>query len=305
MTGFITDARRRLCICLFAMMSIFSFSCSSAPTEIRTRIALAGSGTDSVYVIDKVSQKVVMVIALPERDAECNSVEVDKNESVLFSYRRGARLVSKHGNVVWDMVRENEAEEVQTASVIGNGQYLLGVCGHPSKLIEVNVDGNKTKIIKFETKIDNTHNQFRQVKKAKNGNYLVPLMGRNETLEIDGNGDVVKIYPVGGFSVVELIGGNLMISTGGKIVEISRESGDVVTQLNVPKGSFITEANFLPNGNLLVSNWQGHNVETAQLEWMLVEIDNKGMGAVVWEFKDNSRIKNVSALHQYDAVLDQ
>lgn len=274
-----------------------------AQPRMNTRIALAGSGYDSVVVIDKTSKKVVMKIALPERDAECNSVEIDKNGSILFSYRRGARLVSRHGLVVWDFVRDSENDEVQTASIIDTG-YLLGVCGNPSKIYEIDGDGNKTKIVKFDTGIANPHSQFRQIKKAKNGNYLVPLMGREELLEVNEAGVIVSKIPVGGFSVVELSDGNLMVSTGVKVVVVDRKSGQTIHEVPSPKSSFLTETNLVKGKRgLLMSNWQGHNEHDAEKEWMVIEIDS--VGKVVWEYKDDSAIKYVSALHQYEALVDE
>lgn len=274
-----------------------------AQPRMNTRIALAGSGYDSVVVIDKASKEVVMKIALPERDAECNSVEVDKNGSILFSYRRGARLVSRHGLVVWDFVRDNENDEIQTAAIIDNG-YLLGVCGNPSKIYEIDKDGNKTKVVKFDTGIENPHSQFRQIKKANNGNYLVPLMGRDELIEVNDKGEIVATLPIGGFSVIELSDGNLIVSAATKVVVVDRETGQILHNVPTPKSSFLTETNVVKGKKgLLLSNWQGHNGHYADKEWMVIEIDSTGK--VVWEFTDDSDIKYVSAIHQYDAVVEE
>lgn len=272
-----------------------------ASKEVRTLVAMGGSGSDTVVVVDKLTKAVVMKICLPELDSECNSVEVDHNGSVLFSYRRGAQLVSRYGDIIWDIVRDNDTDEIQTASIINDG-YMLGICGTPSKIYELDKSGNKRKIVRFDTGLERPHSQFRQVKKAKNGNYLIPLMGKSELLEIDSVGAVVARLPVGGFSVVELNDGNLMVATGKEIVVVDRKSGDVIKSIIAPKGSFYTEVNVLNNGNLMLSNWQGYRSKDTDLEWMAAELD--AAGNVVWEYKDNSCVKNVSALHQFEGVVE-
>lgn len=243
-----------------------------------------------------------MKIPLPERDSECNSVEVDENGSVFFSYRRGARLVSRHGLVVWDFVRDNDSQEVQTATIIDGG-YMVALCGHPSMIYEIDNRGNKVKKISFETGIESVHGQFRQVKKAKNGNYLVPLMNGKELLELDSLGGVVAKLPVGGFSVVELEDGNLMLPGKGKIVVVDRKSGDLIREIDAPKSSFLTEVNVLPNGNLLLTNWQGYRKKDTPSEWLAIEMDRDGK--VVWTFDDESKIKRVSAICQYEGLVEE
>ena len=281
-------------------MALVCLCCTSVDTPKSTKIAIAGSYCDSIFIIDKATQKIERRLSLPEGDRECNTVSVDKNGSILFSYRRGARLVTKDSIVVWDIQRLNESEELQTAQITDNG-YMVAVAGSPSYISETDLMGNKLTMTKFDTGIKDHHSQFRQVIKAKNGNYLVPLMGNHQVWEINIKGDTINKFNVGpgAFCVEEQADGNLLIVAAGKVSVYDRETTKELKVLATAKdlgAAFLTQASILPNGNLMVSNWQGHASENDQ--WQLKELDTSGN--VVWEFKNPKSLKFISAFHIFE-----
>jgi len=294
----------RYSIPLIALVAValIRLCCADADKEAlpRTKIAIAGSYCDSIIVIDKLTQKIERRLPLPIGDRECNSVSVDENGSILFSYRRGARLLSKDSLVVWDVQRLSEQEEVQTTQIIEGG-YLIAVCGSPAYIAETDKLGNKHKIVRFDTSIKDHHSQFRQVSKAKNGNYLVPLMGNKQVWEINDKGETVKIFNVGpgAFCVEEQKDGNLMIVAAGKISIYDRATTKEIKVLTTAKklgAAFLTQASLLDNGNLMVSNWQGHSDNDNN--WQIIELDPEGN--IVWEFKNKKSMKYVSAFYVFE-----
>lgn len=281
-------------------MALTCLCCTNVEKETRTKIAIAGSYCDSIIVIDKITKKIEKKLPLPMGDRECNTVSVDENGSLLFSYRRGARLLSKDSLVVWDIQRLNEEEEVQTALIIDDG-YLIAVCGTPAYIAETDRRGNKLRIIKFDTGIKDHHSQFRQVKKAINGNFLVPLLGNNQVWEINDKGETVKTFNVGpgAFCVEEQKNGNLLIVAAGKVSIYDRETTEEIKILTTAKelgAAFLTQATLQDNGNLMVSNWQGHSENTDN--WQIRELDTNGN--IVWEFKNKNAMKYVSAFHIFN-----
>ncbi len=281
-------------------MALVCLCCTNVEPAKTTKIAVAGSYCDSIFIIDKQTQKIERRIALPDGDRECNTVSVDDNGSLLFSYRRGARLLSKDSLVVWDIQRLKENEELQTAQIIDGG-YLIAAAGSPAYIAETDKRGNKITMTKFDTGIKDHHSQFRQVVKAKNGNYLVPLMGNHQVWEVNAKGETVKKFDVGpgAFCVEEQKDGNLLIVAAGKIAIYDRESLKEIKVLATAKqlgAAFLTQASIMPNGNLMVSNWQGHAAKNDQ--WQLKEID--GNGKVVWEFKNPDALKFISAFYIFE-----
>ena len=274
--------------------------CTTVEKESRTKIAIAGSYCDSIIVIDKITQKIERRLPLPLGDRECNTVSVDENGSILFSYRRGARLLSKDSLVVWDIQRLNEKEEVQTARIIDGG-YLIAACGSPAYIAETDRLGNKHKITKFDTGVPDHHSQFRQVIKAQNGNYIVPIMGKNQVWEINDKGETIKTFNVGNgaFCVEEQKDGNILVVAAGKVSIYDRATTEEIKILATAEklgAAFLTQASVLDNGNLMVSNWQGHSDNKDN--WQIIELDTNGN--IVWEFKNKEAMKYVSAFYIFN-----
>ena len=58
---------------------------------------------------------------------------------------------------------------------------------------------------------------------------------------------------------------------------------------------FVAEMNKYHNGNVLISNWNGHSKDKNQPK--LVELDAKNQ--VVWTLAPNDEIKNISAVYSF------
>ncbi|GAB1359178.1 hypothetical protein MASR1M31_09590 [Porphyromonadaceae bacterium] len=156
------------------------------------KIVVAGSGMDKIVVLDKQSGQIDWNYPLPE-GGECNSVAVDKKGDLVFAYSKGAKLVTATKKIRWDYV-VSAGEELHTATTLPDGGYLLGICGNPSRIVELDKKGTPRKQITFDTGIKNPHGQFRQIKKSKTGTYLVPLMGKPQLLELSPEGDLLRSY---------------------------------------------------------------------------------------------------------------
>ena len=272
--------------------SVMLFSCGPKAAVPQDKMLIAGSFWDTIAVVNKTAGNTIeWKYGLPA-GSECNSVEIVPGGDVLLSYKKGARVIKRDsvGTIVWDFTDVADTAELQTATRLADGGYLLAICGTPMRIIELDSTGtNVRKEVKYDLGIEPAHAQFRRVAKASNGNYLVPIITTGKVLEIKDDSTLVMEYNVGGnpFSVQELADGNLLVALGDghSVIEIERAGGNLVRKIDTVTGvplHFVAQTQQLANGNTLISNWQGHLPAAEQTAVQLVEIDPAG--AVVWSY---------------------
>ncbi|MCC8154997.1 MAG: hypothetical protein LIP01_12860 [Tannerellaceae bacterium] len=80
------------------------------------KIAVAGSGNPFIHIIDKNTGQVEWIHPLNEGE-ECNSVAITREGHILYSYSKGARLITRDHAIIWD-IKGGEGSEVQSASIL-------------------------------------------------------------------------------------------------------------------------------------------------------------------------------------------
>ncbi len=153
-----------------------------------------------------------------------------------------------------------------------------------------------------------SHAQFRQVNKNKQGNYLVPLFATSEIREISPSGQLLKSVKVDGnpFSVAALDNCNYLVACGDAhcFIELNFETGDIVRKVNandIEGAQLFFVAQLLPkrDGGLYICNWQGHDGEAAKGHYpQLIEIN--GAGKMVWDLNDNATFGMISSICPID-----
>lgn len=283
------------------LMLIFS-SCE----EPAKHLLLGGSGWDKIAIVNKKTKAIEWEHPL-EKGWECNSVAFTHDNNILFSYSKGAKLITLDHEEIWDIPAPDGCE-MQTARVLPNGNYLLAWCGNPARIMEVGHDGEIISKTDFHTGIEQPHAQFRQVNRNKRGNYLVPLFATSEVREISPDGSTVKSIKVAGnpFSVAGLDNGNHLVACGdaGCFVEMNLNSGEELRRVNandIEGARLFFVAQLMPkcNGGLYICNWQGHDGEAASGGHpQLVEISPAGK--VIWSLNDNATFGMISAICPID-----
>lgn len=288
---------KRIFLIILSLLVVCSCTTAKSP-----KFLIAGSGSDSIAVLDRETKTIEWSIAIPE-GGECNSAMVTAENNVLFSYSKGARLVDFNGNTIWDFPKEEENQEIQTAIQTADGGYMLAACGFPAKFIFLNSKGEKLSETQFDTKIRGRHSQFRQVRFSKYGTILIPFMGNGYVFEIDHDGVVLNQFRAGGglFSLEELSDGNLLVSGGSGVAEFDRNTGTKLNQIvrdSLPgvKFSYPTQSQRLPNGHTILSNWQGHDQNPNQAA--LVELDSNGQE--VWVYEGCPTVKFISSVYYFE-----
>ena len=266
------------------------------------KILVAGSGNPYVSLVDKHTGKVEWQHAL-EKGEECNTGALTKDGNVLYSYKKGAKVVKWNHEVVWDY-RVSDGMELQSATLLRNGGMLLGICGNPAQFVELDKKGKETNKVTFDLGVTKPHSQFRQVFQLKNKNYLVPVMAKQAVMEIDRKGKLVAEHDISGgaFSSLELRDGNLLLPCGDKhyYIIVDRNTGKELKRVTSDdiKGAsfwFVAQVLQLNNGNLLICNWDGHTRGAVVDVPQLIEID--GDGKVVWTLNNKQDIDKVSAAY--------
>ena len=279
--------------------------CTNALFSTESYLLMSGSGSKKISIAEKESKKEIWNHPL-EKGQECNCVSMNANAEIIYSYKHGAKLVSLDHQVIWDYPTE-VANEIQCAIALPDGGYLLGICGKPSKIVELDKKGKVRKEISFETNLEKAHSQFRNITKLKNGNYLVPFFGKSILSELDKEGKTVKTYQSEGtvFAALELENGNFLVSCGDahQYMLISRATGEVIEKVKDKDIAgvnllYVAQIVQLKNGNRLICNWDGHCKDKNVNEPQIIEIDtNKN---IVWSLNDKLNFGKISSLKVID-----
>ena len=190
---------------------ILVLCCSCVKKE---KLLIGGSGWQYIAIVDKSSGKIEWKHELAPGE-ECNKVEMTPKGHILYAYKQGARLIDRKHQIIWDY-KAQEGEELHFVSHLETGDYLLAICGHPARIVELDKDGNPVKEITFNTAIPEVNNQFRQILKTPQNTYLIPFIGKFKISEMNENGRILKTVLCGGtpFSVKLIDEGNWLVSGG-------------------------------------------------------------------------------------------
>lgn len=288
---------------IISLIFILCLSCLTTYAQ-REKIAIAGSYASNIIIIDKETKKVEWSLPLPfaaNEGGECNSITSMPDGSILFTYKKGARLVKRSGEIVWDFPRPNDNQEIQTAIATKDG-FMLALCGNPSKFIFLDKQGKQISETSYECGIQDIHAQFRQVRLLQNGNILLPLMGAPKVIELNKKGEEIRTIPTQGgtFSTEELNAKKFIISGGDGVKIYSRKNGlmeKVLVKDTLPniRIAFSTQTALTDKGTLLLTNWQGYAPNT---QMQIIELDPT-TNEILWTFRDTTAIKFVSAIHQF------
>lgn len=286
------------CFCS-AVIAVAVSSCVEKRTE---KLLLGGSGWNKIVIIDKNTKQVEWEHPL-ENGWECNSAVATPEGNILFAYARGAKLITRDHQEIWNIAAPDTCE-MQTARLLPDGNYLLGWVGHPAVIMEVSPKGEILSRVEYETGIEDPHAQFRQLNKNARGNYLMPLFATSEVREISPAGEVVRINKLEGtpFTTLALANGNYWIACGDghSLMEVNLESGDVIRRFgeNDIKGArlfFVAGLLSSVDGGLYVCNWQGHDKHAVEANSPQVfEINDKG--EIVWSLNDNEKFGMISTV---------
>ena len=194
-----------------------------------------------------------------ETPGSCQDAWLLEDGNVLLSGGNEVKTVRPDRSIVWRYVGPaGQKIEIHSCQPLPGGGTLFGE-GGASRLVELDSAGKLVKEIKLPL-TGSAHDQMRQVRKLRNGNYLVCVKGENNVREFNPEGKPVREF-LGSelkkqgvawnalHSAIELESGNLLVGGGydSPVAEID-PAGKVVwtlTQSDVPAMGFTYSAGTL------------------------------------------------------------
>lgn len=282
---------------IYLVLVLFCCSCSK-----KEKLIVGSFDWNKIAIIDKTSGEIEWTYDLPAGE-KCFDVEFTPKKEILYAYKQGAKLI-KQGNheVVWDYkVKENE--ELYTATRLESGNYLLGICGNPARIVELNKKGEIDKELSFNTAAHDISLQFRHIIKTPQDTYLIPLIGKNKISEINSEGRFLKsVLSYGTPNSVKLADDGKWVVSNGRshnFVEIDPETKRITrtvetSSLNWGAMLYVAELERYKNGNTLLANYNdsGENSQPLLIE---IDPDNK----IAWRLPFNSQIQNISTVYSF------
>ena len=269
--------------------------------QMKHRVLLSDEGNQKVHYIDMNDGSKNWSISLANRD-----MQLIGDGKLLLNSGTGYEEydLSSHTKIKTVSVGTN----IQTAFRINSQETFVGVDGSvPHVEIINNATGKSRKTINIKPSIT-----LRLIRPTPNKTFLVGGKDAGMVYEFDSLGNKVWEANVGGspYQAVRLPNGNTVISTGygAQIAMVDRSSKIIRKFPKDPKDASLTSVkpNFfggfqiLKNGNIVVTNWQGHGAGYGTSGIQLLEFDSTGVLVSYW--KQTANI--ISSLHGVIVVDD-
>jgi hypothetical protein len=245
----------------------------AATPTIKHTLLVSGTGLNYVGIIDSTGKIAWKHDEVESSNGQKNDCWLLPNGNVVYSYQWGIRIVNVRTNkVIWDRPtpkRNNQTGEVHSCQPLegGSSKFLVGECFQDTAfIVEVDTAKKEWRRIPLKNQGGGTHGKWRQIRKTSQNTYLVSSMDLYRSFEYDTTGKLVHEFPSGGYFASRLENGNTLTGTGGdcRFVEFDA-SGTKIWEVNNSTSSvsglvigFGSEAQRLPNGNTIITNWGGH-----------------------------------------------
>jgi outer membrane protein assembly factor BamB len=268
-----------------------------APFMKGRRFAAADSTSGKVCVVEA-DGSVSRTLKAPS----CTDLWIQPGGSILFPTGHGVKEVGKDGAVLFEYQSKAEIYAVQR---LANGNTFVGECTS-GRLLELAPDGKIVKeVALLPAGKPGGHLYIRTARVLGDGHFLVCHYGGRLVAEYAPDGTSVWTVktPGGARSATRLANGNTLIACGDNgtpcLVEVD-PAGETVWQVSnadLPGQPFKFLCGFhkLPNGNVLVSNWLGHNKFGTAPHLLEITPDKK----VVWTYADHTAFRTISSVQVF------
>lgn len=274
------------------------------PDTIRHRFLAIDEGLAQLLHIDETDPSKDWIV--PIGHPQARDMQLVGNGRVLIGHHHGwsefeiatGRVVSEHAAYegVTAVRRQPDGHTILA------GVDIAGVTG----VVILELDESNTEIRRAIYPGD----YVRLIRQTEQGTFLMSCNDRIR--EGDREGNYLREYPVDGFyhawKSLRLPNGNLIVSAGyGAFMVELDPAGEVVRKFGgkdqVPaevNPFFYAMFQLLPNGHIVLANWQGHGEGFGESGLQLLEFDNAG--GIVWHWSDSSRISSLQGVLVLDGL---
>jgi hypothetical protein len=282
---------------MFAL-AISSVLFAATPT-IKHTMLISGTGLNYVGIVDT-NGTVIWKFDEVESAAgngQKNDCWLLPNGTVAYSYQWGVRIVDiRTQKVIWDRPtpkRNNQSGETHSCQPLdGGSRFLVPECFTDTAfIVEVDTVKKELRRIALKNQGGGTHGKWRQIRKTPQNTYLVSSYDLHYSYEYDTTGKLLRDFPAGGYVATRLDNGNTLIGTGDDMRFVEYDAaGTKVWEVNNSTAAvsglsigFASEAQRLPSGNTIITNWGGHGTGYGAA---IVEIkpDRTVVGAITASF---------------------
>ena len=300
--------RRYLQVQTFFILSIFFIACHESfaqlPPQMKHKVIIADEGNGKVHYINLANPAERWSITTSNRD-----LQLIGNNRLMVSVGDG--YAEYNVNTGAFIKKITTGGTVQSVFRLTPKSTYVGADGNPAILTEVDSAGKQIKKITFALNAS-----IRVVRPTPAKTFLVGGKVAGTMYECDSTGKIALEIKAGGepYMALRLPNGNTLVSTG---------YGDLIGSQKVPQlvlvdskanvlRKFPTQADLgsdfwkqaspyffggfqiLKNGNIVVSNWEGHGPGNGGKGFQLIEIDSS-LTKVVSYWKQDPNI--VSSIH--------
>lgn len=289
-------------------VTIIFFSCSSSKTVTQTfnynerKLILRDEGLSQLSYVDLANPKANWYVPVPAgRD-----LQVAGNGRVLIG--------TGNGYEEREIATGNKVQEVTSfpgtiaARRLRNGNTLLTGFNWQNKkgivLVEIDKNNNILRQVHFPE-----YNYVRLVRETVVGNYLIT--SDNTIFEGTPDGRIIWQAKVVGMAkphawqALRLGDGKTVVSTGyAKTLQVFSADGNLVDSITGPpevKPSFYAGFQILPNGNYVVTNWQGHGPSFGTSGVQVLEYTPQGKLAWQWK-QDATKFSSIQGIIVLDGL---
>ena len=282
---------------IYLVLILFCCSCSK-----KEKLIIGGFDWQKIAIIDKASGEIEWTHDLSPEEICCD-VEVTPKKEILYAYKGGAKLITRNHDIIWDY-KTQENEELYTATRLESGNFLLGICGIPARIVELDKNGEFLKEVTFNTGTSDISQQFRHILKTPQDTYLVPLTSKRKISEISEDGRYLKSAFCGSRPYAVKLGenGQWVVSCGeGKyFLEIDPETKKEVRKVETSSLNWgtllvVSELERYKNGNTLIANWNPDKADRSQPLLLEIDLENK----IVWRLSNNPQIVSISTVYSF------
>lgn len=189
--------------------------------------------------------------------------------------------------------------EVFGVQPLENGNILVGELGQ-KRMVEISPNGETVKEIPIEYE-GKQHECMRMVRKTKDA-YFVVLPGTNEVRRYDLDGKLEKSFSIrpDAFGVIAAENGGILYTCMEGAFELDADGVEIwsLTAEDVPEMNirWLLGVQKLKNGNLVFSNWMGHNHRDEGVQFFEVNRQKQ----VVWSLDGRGTLLEPATLQILD-----
>lgn len=233
---------------------------------------------------------------------DSNDIWLLPNGNILFTTGKGVLEMTQQNDTVFSYRSDSNIFACQR---LENGNTFVGEC-NTGRMLEIAPDGKivrETSILPEGTR-DAGFAFMRNARRLPNGHFLVAHYEGEKVCEYDRRGKLVWSVdvPGGAHSVARLFDGNTMVAVtdrnhNPRLVEFDRK-GECVWEFSnkdLPGEplKFLGGFNLLPDGNILITNWTGHESGGEKTHLLLINRNKE----VIATLKDFPGITTMSSVH--------